>query len=468
MDTTADEKVEAVEEVEEKLLVADICERVGLLVKGLTQRELRYGVRAVRRLHELQRRLTLNSLRIAIKSLLEDSENLLSFVGEGGDVREEQYVSAAVVPFVSAFLQLLVALYFKREGNLDDAKEVISDLVKKDNIDRREASPILARAYFVYARVLELLGTPRDATLVLNKALRTQTLQQNTLSQVVIINCLLRIYVMGNLIDQADLLVSKVSFPENAPTTEMARYMYYLGYVKAIQLDYTDAQHNLLQSTRKAPTTAVGFQQHAHKLLVIVQMLLGEIPERSLFRTPSLERSLLPYYHLTKAVRSGDVTSYSAVVDNYKNKFIADRTFNLVVRLRQSVIKAGVRTICLSYSRISLHDLALKLGLDSAQDAEYVVAKAVRDGVIDATIDHENKSVTSNNVLDVYSTTAPQEAFHRRILFCLNTHKEAVKSMRYPPTLPTKAKPEHEELTDKVVEDLSDYEDDDDAGADGI
>ncbi|KAJ3089168.1 26S proteasome non-ATPase regulatory subunit, partial [Quaeritorhiza haematococci] len=45
--------------------------------------------------------------------------------------------------------------------------------------------------------------------------------------------------------------------------------------------------------------------------------------------------------------------------------------------------------ISLSYSRISLRDICIKLQLDSEEDAEYIVAKAIRDGVIDAIIDHE-------------------------------------------------------------------------------
>ena len=33
----------------------------------------------------------------------------------------------------------------------------------------------------------------------------------------------------------------------------------------------------------------------------------------------------------------------------------------------------------------------------------------------------------------MYSTNEPQNAFHVRIAFCLDTHNEAVKAMRYPP-----------------------------------
>ena len=47
----------------------------------------------------------------------------------------------------------------------------------------------------------------------------------------------------------------------------------------------------------------------------------------------------------------------------------------LIIRLRHNVIKAGVRMINLSYSRISLTDIAQKLQLDSPEDAEFIVAK---------------------------------------------------------------------------------------------
>lgn len=51
--------------------------------------------------------------------------------------------------------------------------------------------------------------------------------------------------------------------------------------------------------------------------------------------------------------------------------------------------------ISLSYSRISLADIAEKLSLESTQDAEYIVAKAIRDGVIEAVINHDEGYVQS-------------------------------------------------------------------------
>ena len=63
-------------------------------------------------------------------------------------------------------------------------------------------------------------------------------------------------------------------------------------------------------------------------------------------------------------------------------------TLSLVLRLRHSVIKTGLRNISLSYSKISFADVAENLRW-TAIDAEYVCAKAIMDGVIDATLDHD-------------------------------------------------------------------------------
>ena len=97
-------------------------------------------------------------------------------------------------------------------------------------------------------------------------------------------------------------------------------------------------------------------------------------------------------------------------------------------------MKAGLRRLKTSYSRISLDDVASRLGLiGGSKSAEFVVAKAVRDGVIDATIDHEGRYVQSHDLIDVYATIEPCEAFHRRIAYCLTTHNDAVRAMRYTP-----------------------------------
>lgn len=70
--------------------------------------------------------------------------------------------------------------------------------------------------------------------------------------------------------------------------------------------------------------------------------------------------------------------------------------------------------------------------MDSELTAEYIVAKAIKDGVVDATINHTKGYMESDEVSYVYSTTSPQEEFDRRIKFCMQLHNDSVKAMRYP------------------------------------
>lgn len=139
---------------------------------------------------------------------------------------------------------------------------------------------------------------------------------------------------------------------------------------------------------------------------------------------------------LFQAVRIGDLELFKTIAEKFSTTFSADRTNNLIVRLRHNVIRTGLRNISISYSRISLVDVATKLRLDSPNpvaDAESIVSKAIRDGAIDATLDHANGWMVSKEMGDIYSTNEPQMAFNSRIAFCLNMHNEAVRALRFPP-----------------------------------
>jgi 26S proteasome regulatory subunit N3 len=96
----------------------------------------------------------------------------------------------------------------------------------------------------------------------LHARLRTAILRNDYESTAVLINLLLRSYLEYNLYDQALKLVSKSTFPSHASNNEWARYLYYYGRIKAIQLEYSEAHKNLVQALRKAPQhEAIGFKQ---------------------------------------------------------------------------------------------------------------------------------------------------------------------------------------------------------------
>ncbi|KAJ9067935.1 26S proteasome non-ATPase regulatory subunit [Entomophthora muscae] len=301
-------------------------------------------------------------------------------------------------------------------------------------LNRRTADKLAARIYFYYARFHELKGDLASIRANLLATHRSATLRRDDESQATLLNILVRSYYASNLYEQAHKLLAKSTFPESVSNNQFVRHMYYLGRINALQLDYTSAHQHILQAVRKAPqnAAAAGFLQAVHKLALIVQLLMGDLPDRATFRLPMLRLALVPYLHITQAVRVGDLAKFQSTLAQYHTQFQQDNNYNLILRLRHNVIKTGIRMISLSYSKISLRDICFKLQLDSEQDAEYIVAKAIRDGVIDAEINHEDGYIQSKENVDVYSTQEPMDAFHQRISFCLNLHNDSVKAMRFP------------------------------------
>lgn len=298
--------------------------------------------------------------------------------------------------------------------------------------------PLLARMYRFRSLVADSLSSDPTIALTLREdmvnAHGMACLRRDVDTQATLLNLMLHDLLNASQVEQAQKLLSNSTFPEAASNNQLCRYLYHSGRIQALRLEYTSAFSNLSQCLRKAPTnTGLGFRIAAQRLLVVVQLLMGEIPDRHIFLTQGMKAELAPYLAIATAVRRGDLAVFTKVVSEFASRLEQDGTYTLISRLAHAVVKAGLRKLHISYSRISLQDVADRLGLPSATSAEYVVAKAVRDGVLEATIHHEEGYVQSHDLVDVYATKEPAEAFHRRIAYCLTTHNDAVRGMRYPP-----------------------------------
>jgi 26S proteasome regulatory subunit N3 len=381
----------------------------------------------------------------------ETASFLLEAIGQAGafegvqeaskmEVDSEQNKTAPkeILPEVDAYLSILVQIYLFDQRQIQKGAEFSTSLIERlRTLNRRTLDSLAARVYFYYSLFFEQIAPlpPSPAAAVTNirqtllTALRTSVLRKDVDTQATVMTLLLRNYLSTSHITQADLLISHNRFPAAASNNQIARYLFYLGRIRAIQLQYTEAHSHLIGATRKSPTShsARGFYQASHKLLVVVELLMGDIPDRSVFRQPALEKAMHPYLLLAQAVSVGDLDGFLNIVNTHSSTFRKDGTYTLILRLRQNVIKTGIRMMSLSYSRISLRDICLRLGLDSEESAEYIVAKAIRDGVIEATLDHEHGFMKSKEVGDIYATREPGEAFHERIRACLTLHDESVK-----------------------------------------
>ena len=109
---------------------------------------------------------------------------------------------------------------------------------------------------------------------------------------------------------QAEALRAKAQREQYRSSQQHARLLYYLGRIRAVQLEYSDARDALAQAARKAPAAACGFRASVAKWLVLVRLLLGEVPPRSELAAAELRAALAPYLDLAQAVRSGSLEAF--------------------------------------------------------------------------------------------------------------------------------------------------------------
>jgi len=99
--------------------------------------------------------------------------------------------------------------------------------------------------------------------------------------------------------------------------------------------------------------------------------------------------------------------NFKSIVTKYEAIFKADKNYSLIMRLKHTVLKFGLKKLNISYSKISLKDIQNKLGLETVEETEQIVAKAIRDGVIEAYIDHDAGFMQSRESTDVYESNDP-------------------------------------------------------------
>jgi len=424
----------------------------------------------VKQLAQIRKQLNASALREAVNSSCSPQVGPLLIAQLGGVITNESVV-AQIIPsslkphsveadLYLGLVSLVVLIDNKQYLQATAVADSLIQFVAMKNINNVDL--LICKIYFYFVRIYELTGRITETRATLMTAYTSATVHRSATRQAVLINLILRCFYVQGLVDQAQKFVSKITFPETRSNAEYARYLYYVGMIRAIQLEYSESYSFLMQAVRKAPqsTVGTGFRLAATKAGIIVELLMGEIPSKSTFNKPQLA----PYLAIAESVRKGDVGAFTNIVNQNEALFVQDRLLSLIRRLHQNVIKAGLRSITSSYSRIMLSDVAKKLQLSSLDEAADVAAKAIIDGVVNAKINYEKQYLESSWGEDIYSTSEPAKQLHKRIAFCLQLHTDAVKAMQYPDVneIEKELMETNEEILRAQKMDLEDGLDDDD------
>lgn len=368
---------------------------------------------------------------------------------------------------VEAYLTLFIVSTLIKYEVYDEALNLCQNLLQRFQVvNRQTLDSFLSKTYSYYALASEKMKYQHahyDELLLtdLITGQKTSALRLYEQSQATIINLILRWYISDKLYDKARMFLETVDVglvlgSSNVGNSTQVRYLYYSGKVCAVEANYSESYKLVTRAIRKCPTnTGLGFRLTCNKLNIVTRLLMGEVPERSLFYDTDMRKELEPYFYLVKSVRNGSVAEFDKVTQSFAEKFERDDLMTLINRLRSSVVKTALRNINLAYSQISFKDIKAKLELRSERDAELVCAKAIRDAIIEnAIIDSKSKSLISTETVDVYSTSLePKEQFYQRTKFCLDLHNSAMKAHKYPPNSHKPTDVKKEEAKDEDSDD---------------
>jgi 26S proteasome regulatory subunit N3 len=120
------------------------------------------------------------------------------------------------------------------------------------HFNRRTLDVLAARTYFYFSLAYEKANQLQSIRATLLELHCTAGLNHDEFGQEVLLNLLLRNYLHYNLYDQAEKLRAQSQRLETARSNQQhCRYLYYLGRIRAVQLEYTEAKECLLQAFRK-------------------------------------------------------------------------------------------------------------------------------------------------------------------------------------------------------------------------
>ena len=277
---------------ETREIVQTIEQSFNLLEKAATLFDNRYVSKVLRDFAPLRKKLPSHeqALPTVINNTFPDSnpakKDLLKLFNASPIDHSDANKVQTFIPEVELYIYLLIQVYLLDTDQLQKLNELSTHLVKLMNqYNRRSLDFIQAKVWFYISRGKELTNDLLPVRTDLLYSLRTASLRHDIETTASIITLLLRNYLLSHDIQQASNLVEKVVFPENAANALVARYYYYLARINAVQLDYTTAHECVIAAIRKSPQTKLtnGFMQAATKLNIIIELLMGEIPELKTF-----------------------------------------------------------------------------------------------------------------------------------------------------------------------------------------
>lgn len=201
-------------------------------------------------------------------------------------------------------------------------------------------------------------------------------------------------------------------------------YFYYAGCVCAALKLYDEALFHLEQALTLPATAFSQIMIEAYKKFVLIS-LIGKARVLALPKYTSrlvlnhIKQLCSMYHDVAVAYTSGDADKLASLCAKYADVFALDKNTGLVKQLQQSFYKRNIQTLTKTFITLSLADMAHKVKLASAKQAESLMLDMIRNREIFATISQKDGMVSFHDNPEKYDNPAVMDQLTRHMFKCI-------------------------------------------------
>lgn len=182
----------------------------------------------------------------------------------------------------------------------------------------------------------------------------------------------------------------------------MLAYFYYAGCIYASLKDYDESLFYLEQALTLPANAFSQIMIEAYKKFILISLIskgkILSLPKYTSRLVINQIKQLCSMYHdLALAYINYESDKFNSILNKYGEVFAQDKNTRLISQLQQAFFKRNIQTLTKTFITLSLADMAQKVRLPSAKDAENLMLNMIRNGEIFATINQKDGNLRRHN-----------------------------------------------------------------------
>lgn len=229
-----------------------------------------------------------------------------------------------------------------------------------------------------------------------------------------------------------DIGITTISAEMNKDAKSFLLYYYYGGMVYLAVKEFEKALFFFQVAVTTPSMVLSQIMLEAYKKYILLSVLLtGKVDALPKYTSAVVARYLKPlstaYTELAETYNKYDSDELRIVANEHQQTFQNDNNVGIVKQVIASLIKKRIQKLTKTFLTLSLDDMATRVKLRDAEEAEKYLLEMIEDGIIFATIDQQAGMVSFHNNPDRHNTNTVLEKIHGKMEKCIALNEQLIQ-----------------------------------------